>query len=73
MSPKLPSLTAKEVIKLAEAQGFRKIRQKGSHVRYAHSDGRTTVIPLHSGKTLGKGLLLQILSDIGVDPADIKN
>ena len=72
MSPRLPSLTAREVIRLAEAQGFRKIRQKGSHARYAHPDGRSTVIPIHAGETIGPGLLLQILSDIGIDPADIR-
>lgn len=72
MSPRLPSLTANEVISLAEAQGFKKIRQKGSHARYAHPDGRSTVIPVHSGRTIGTGLLLQILSDIGVDPASVR-
>ena len=72
MSPKLPSLTARELIKLAEAQGFRKVRQKGSHARYSHPDGRNTVIPLHSGKTIGSGLLLRILSEIGIDPADVR-
>ena len=60
MSPKLPSLTVNELIKLAEAQGFQKVRQRGSHARYSHSDGRSTVIPVHSGKNIGKGLLLQI-------------
>ena len=73
MSPKLPSLTAREVIKLAESQGFHKVRQKGSHARYSHEDGRNTVIPIHASKTIGSGLLLQILSDIGIDPADLRN
>lgn len=72
MSPKIPTLTANALIKLAEAQGFKKIRQKGSHVRYAHPDGRSTVIPVHAGKDIGKGLLLQILSDIGIDANDIR-
>ena len=73
MSPKLPSLTPKELKKLAEAQGFQKVRQKGSNARYSNPDGRSTVIPVHSGKNIGKGLLLQILSEIGVDPADIRH
>jgi len=28
-----------------------------------HPDGRTTVVPVHSGETLGPGLLSKILSD----------
>ncbi len=72
MSPRLPSLTAREIIRIAEAHGFHKVRQKRSHARYAHADGRNTVIPVHAGETIGPGLLLQILSDIGVDPADIR-
>lgn len=72
MSPKLPALTANELIKLAEEQGFHKVRQKGSHIRYSHPDGRSTVIANHSGKSIGKGLLLQILSDIGVSPNEIR-
>ena len=72
MSPKLPALTAQELIKIVEAQGFQKVRQNGSHIRYSHPDGRSTVIPLHSGKIIGKGLLLQILYDVGIDPADIR-
>ena len=36
---------------------------KGSHVRMKHEDGRVVTIPIHSGKTLGKGLLLKILRD----------
>ena len=72
MSPRLPSLTARDLIRIVEAQGFIKIRQKGSHAIYAHIDGRHTVIPIHSGEIIGNGLLRQILKDIGVDPSDIR-
>lgn len=72
MSPKLPSLKTRDVIKLVEAQGFYKVRQKGSHARYVHPDGRSTVIPIHAGKTIGDGLLLQILADIGINPNEIR-
>ena len=72
MSPRLPSLTSRDVVRLAESQGFYKVRQKGSHARYVHPDGRSTVIPVHAGATIGPGLLLQILADIGVDPADVR-
>ena len=40
------------------------MRQKGSYVRMKHEDGRVVTIPVHTGKTLGKGLLLKILRDV---------
>ncbi len=41
-----------------------KIYGKGSHVRFRHSDGRRTVIPVHGNEKLGKGLLREILKQI---------
>ena len=43
--------------------GFEVLRIKGSHHFLRHPDGRTTVIPVHSGETLGPGLLSKILRD----------
>ncbi|MEO0515923.1 MAG: type II toxin-antitoxin system HicA family toxin [Cyanobacteria bacterium P01_A01_bin.116] len=59
----LPSLTGKEVIKALQKSGFEVARIKGSHHILAHADGRRTVVPVHSGETLGRGLLSQILRD----------
>lgn len=73
MSPKLPSLTAEETAKLAEKAGFIKVSQKGSYVKYRHPDGRVTIIPLHKGETIGTGLLLKILNDIGIDIHKIRH
>lgn len=61
--PKLPAITSKEIIAVLKKIDFQVIRQKGSHVRMKHSDGRVVTIPIHSGKTIGKGLLLKILRD----------
>ncbi len=62
--PKLPTVTANETIKALEKIGFQKIRQKGSHLRMKHQDGRVVTIPIHQGKTIGKGLLRKILRDV---------
>jgi len=59
--PKLPLLTGKELIKILEKMGFKVIRQKGSHVFLRHSDGRTTVIPVHPGEEIDRGLLNKII------------
>lgn len=42
---------------------LRSARIKGSHHFLRHPDGRTTVVPVHSGETLGPGLLSKILRD----------
>ena len=49
---KLPLVTASEMSRILARLSFTKIRQKGSHAFYAHADGRSTVIPLHSGEAL---------------------
>ncbi|NCQ83630.1 MAG: addiction module toxin, HicA family [Microcystis aeruginosa W13-18] len=54
----------REVIELClEDVGFQSIRHKGSHLRLKHEDGRVVTVPVHRGKTVGKGLLLKILRD----------
>jgi len=63
MNGKLPLLTAKELIKVLNKFGFQVIRQKGSHVYLKHNDGRATVVPVHSGREVGKGLLKRILNE----------
>jgi len=38
--PKLPTVTGQEVINALNKIGFQLIRQKGSHIRLKHGDGR---------------------------------
>jgi predicted RNA binding protein YcfA (HicA-like mRNA interferase family) len=64
---KLPRLTGKEVITALRKVDFDVIRIRGSHHFVQHSDGRCTVVPVHSGETLGIGLLNQILKDCQLD------
>jgi predicted RNA binding protein YcfA (HicA-like mRNA interferase family) len=60
---KLPSLTGKEVLAALRRAGFEVIRIRGSHHYLRHPDGQATVVPIHSGETLGSGLMSQILRD----------
>ncbi len=50
--------------KIVSKLGFEMVRQKGSHTVWRHEDGRTTTIPLHSGKKLPRGLIKKILKDV---------
>jgi predicted RNA binding protein YcfA (HicA-like mRNA interferase family) len=61
--PHLPMLKGREVIAALERAGFRVVRQKGSHVRLKHEDGRVVTVPIHAGQTIGRGLLRKILRD----------
>jgi len=61
---KLVTISGKKMCKLLEKLGFEKIYGKGSHVRFKHSDGRRTVVPVHGNEDLGKGLLRTILNQV---------
>ena len=60
---RLPMLSGREVVRALEGAGFRVIRQKGSHVRIKHPDGRVTTVPVHAGRDVSRGLLRKILRD----------
>ena len=59
----LPSVTGKALIAALAGAGFSVARVKGSHHFLQNADGRTTVVPVHSGETIGPGLLSKILRD----------
>ena len=60
---KLPVLDGKKLIRILGKFGFNVIRIRGSHHFLAHSDGRATVVPVHSKETIGPGLFRKILKD----------
>ena len=68
--PRLPTLKAREIITALERNGFEIVRQKGSHVRLAHADGRIVTVPVHPGQDIGRGLLRKILRDADLSRDD---
>ena len=58
-----PRVTGPDLIAALEKAGFRVLRIKGSHHFLRHENGRSTVVPAHSGETIGPGLLRKILRD----------
>ncbi len=52
-----------ELIRVLERAGFAIVRQRGSHVRLSHADGRVVTVPVHPGREIGRGLLHKILRD----------
>jgi len=63
---RLPTLPPRKVCRALEKLGFEPIRQKGSHIFYRHPDGRSTIIPMHHGEDLGRGLLRSIIREIEI-------
>lgn len=64
MIGKLPALTGADVVRALERAGFVVSRIRGSHRFMRHDDGRSTVVPVHAGETIGPGLLAKILRDV---------
>lgn len=71
MTNRLPTVRAAALIAALERAGFEQVRQKGSHVRLRHPDGRATTVPVHPGEDLDRGLLRLILSQAGLTRAGL--
>ena len=61
-----PALTPGEVIAILTALGFREVRQRGSHKRFRHPDGRATTVPVHATRDLPRFLLREIARQAGL-------
>lgn len=73
MSPKLPQVKAREVIRIAKRLGFEFDRQSGSHaVYYRKSDKSRIVVPVHPGKDIKPKTLFGIIKDLGLEPEEFK-
>ena len=58
---RLRSLTARELVAALQRDGFIPARQRGSHHRYEHTDGRKVSVPFSSP---GDTFLLKTLKSI---------
>jgi len=67
-----PSITGRKLIRSLGKLGFEVIRVKGSHHFLQHNDGRCSVIPVHRGETIGRGLLSQILKDCEISKNELQ-
>jgi predicted RNA binding protein YcfA (HicA-like mRNA interferase family) len=56
-----PVITFRELLQRIVRLGFEQVRQKGSHIRFVHPDGRKTTIPDHGGQDVPNGLLNKIV------------
>ena len=56
----------------AKVLGFIKVRQRGSHARWRHPDGRATTIPVHPSVEIGGWLFHEILKQLGISEDDFE-
>jgi len=71
MNPRL-RITGKELIRVLEQVGCQVTRTRGSHFFLRHTDGRATSVPVHSGETVGPGLLSKIMRDTKIDRKELE-
>ncbi len=64
---------AKTLEKVAKKLGFEKLRQKGSHARWKHPDGRGTTIPIHGNAEIGGWLFQEILKQLEITEDEFNN
>jgi predicted RNA binding protein YcfA (HicA-like mRNA interferase family) len=71
MSPRIPALTARDLLRILQRHGFVIVRQSGSHAILRHPDGRRTTVPVHGKRDIGRGLLHQIMRDADLSVDDL--
>ncbi len=73
MSPHLPVITSRDVIKVARKLGFQLDRQSGSHAIYYHPEKKIrVVVPVHPGKDIKPKTLKGIIDDMGITIEEFK-
>jgi predicted RNA binding protein YcfA (HicA-like mRNA interferase family) len=71
VSPRQPVVSGQRLIKALEAEDWKVVRQRGSHVRLKKEGRRIAlVVPLH--KELRKGTLAGILRDADLAADDLR-
>jgi predicted RNA binding protein YcfA (HicA-like mRNA interferase family) len=57
----IPAVSFDRLIRAVGKLGFKRVRQRGSHIRFFHPDGRKTTVPDHGQRDVPKGLLFKIV------------
>ena len=69
MSPKLPRVDGRKLVRALKKAGFVERRQRGSHLHlYRKSDSKRVTVPIHKGKLIPIGTLRAILRDANISP-----
>lgn len=70
--PELRGLSARELVRALQRDGFRLVTTVGSHRVYVHTNGRKVVVAFHSpGTTFAPGTLHAMLRRIGWEDSEL--
>jgi predicted RNA binding protein YcfA (HicA-like mRNA interferase family) len=73
MSPRLPRVTAAEVLRALHRDGWQDSRQSGSHLILRHqTKPGSVVVPKHASRTIGPGLLAKICEDASLTVEELR-
>jgi len=64
VSPRLPRISGEDAAQALERARFRRVSQRGSHLKLRSDDGRVVIIPLH--RELAAGTLRSIIRQSGL-------
>ena len=71
--PRLPRVTAIEIIRVLESRGFELSRSRGSHQIFRNAQtGKRVTVAFHRGKIIPPGTLLNILREAGIDRDELE-
>ncbi|MFZ2555926.1 MAG: type II toxin-antitoxin system HicA family toxin [Minisyncoccia bacterium] len=70
--PRLPRVTAKQMVSVLQKCGFAWTRQSGSHAIYKNEEGLRATVPVHSSTILHPKIVKTILRDANISTADFK-
>ncbi len=71
--PRLPRVTARQIITVLEKVGFSLAPQSGSHMIYKNPAGKRVTVPFHASKILHPKLLKSILRDAGIEAENLQD
>jgi predicted RNA binding protein YcfA (HicA-like mRNA interferase family) len=67
---RIPALRASEIVRAFQRLGFEFVRQRGSHIRLRHPDGRFASVPDHGSRELRREFILDVLKQASVGIRD---
>lgn len=62
-----PEARAQDVRRVLAAYGYREVRQRGSHLTFAHAERRGFTLPLSHGKTVKRAYIVDLLENLNLD------
>jgi len=73
MSPRLPRVTAGQILRVLRRLGFEEVRSSGSHRILRNPAGKRVTVPFHAGQILHPKILQSILRDADLSPDALRD